>query len=113
MSSRNSFIVVLALGALLGPAAALGGTVSEAVAGASRGAVSGSTPGSRGPGQYRYPTLRKVDDGPLPEGVKAVSAMAPYTSGDCSVCHQFSDPKKPGPVRKAGNALCYGCRSEE
>ena len=108
MSSRNSFIIVLALGALLGPAAARGGVVAGAVS----GAVSGSPPGSQRQGQYRYPTLRKVDNGPLPEGVKAVSAMAPYTAGDCSVCHQSSDPKKPGPVRKAGNALCYGCHEE-
>ena len=61
---------------------------------------------------YRYPTVRKVDNKPLPEGVKAASVMAPYAAGDCFFCHESNDRKNPGPVKKAGNALCYACHEE-
>lgn len=41
-----------------------------------------------------------------------VSAHAPYEAGDCRICHQSADPKKPGPVVKQGPALCLDCHDE-
>jgi predicted CXXCH cytochrome family protein len=64
------------------------------------------------PAKYRYPIQRKVNKKPLAPGVVAASAMAPFIQGDCGICHQSSDPKSPGPTKKAGNALCYTCHEE-
>src|SRR5512147_1950218 len=62
--------------------------------------------------KYRYPTQRKVDNRPLAPGLKAASAMAPFSQGDCGICHRSSDPKSPGPTKRAGNALCTTCHEE-
>jgi predicted CXXCH cytochrome family protein len=96
MSCKRS-VVIAALGALLGPAAAFGDSTPAATS---------------APGGYRYPTQRKVNNKPLPEGVKAASAMAPFSANNCAICHLSSDPKNPGPVKKAGNALCFTCHEE-
>jgi predicted CXXCH cytochrome family protein len=95
MSSRTNLSVasVAALALLLGPAAAAAGAPAA-------------------PDRYRYPTTRKANQKPLPPGVKAGSAMAPFSNGDCAICHLSSDPKNPGPTKRAGNALCYVCHEE-
>jgi predicted CXXCH cytochrome family protein len=54
----------------------------------------------------------KLNQGPLPKGEQAAWSHGPYEAGDCSICHQSSDPKKPGPVTVAGNELCYSCHEE-
>ncbi len=54
----------------------------------------------------------KVNLAPLPATEKAAWSHAPYEAGDCSICHVNADPKKPGPVAKAGNDLCYSCHEE-
>lgn len=53
-----------------------------------------------------------VSPAPLPASEKAASTHAPYEAGDCSICHAGSDPRRPGPVTTAGNALCYSCHEE-
>jgi predicted CXXCH cytochrome family protein len=98
MVSRNAFFIVVTLVACFGPAAAVAGP---------------SAPGAQAAqGKYRYPTRRDVDNRPLPQGAVAETTHAPYSTGDCSLCHASSDPKNPGPVSKAGNALCYECHEE-
>ncbi len=97
MVSRNAFLIAIALGAYFEPAAVLARPMAPVQAAAR---------------QYRYPTRRKVDNRPLPQGVTAATVHAPYGTGDCSLCHRSSDPKNPGPVTKAGNALCYECHQE-
>ena len=90
--------LLLAVVASLGPAAALAAPAPP------HASVGGS--------QYKYPVMRKVDNKPLPEGVKPASVMAPHAAGDCFFCHESNDPKNPGPVKKQGNALCYSCHEE-
>jgi predicted CXXCH cytochrome family protein len=97
MSSIKCFAFIAALGALLGPVEALGAPAS------------GAPPVN---GKYKYPAQRKVNNKPLPEGVKAASSMAPFSANNCAICHVSSDPKNPGPVKKAGNQLCYSCHEE-
>jgi predicted CXXCH cytochrome family protein len=97
MSSSPYLTLVAALAALASPAAAQSGL--------------GPAP-SPVKGEYKYPTQRKVNNRPLPEGVKAASSMAPFSSSNCAICHVSADPKNPGPTKKAGNALCYGCHEE-
>jgi predicted CXXCH cytochrome family protein len=96
MVSRKGLFIVMAAAAFLEPAAAQ------------------SRPAGPAPAEprYRYPTRRKVDNRPLPQGATAVAVHAPYGLGDCSLCHAANDPKKPGPVNKVGNALCYECHQE-
>ncbi len=53
-----------------------------------------------------------VSHGPLPRGEKAPFVHAPYAAGDCSICHQSANPRKPGPVTTKGNALCTSCHDE-
>jgi len=53
-----------------------------------------------------------VSQGPLPRGETAAWTHAPYRAGDCSICHQGSDPAHPGPLVKGGNELCYSCHAE-
>jgi predicted CXXCH cytochrome family protein len=54
----------------------------------------------------------KVNMGPLPESERAAWSHGPYEAGDCSICHVSADPKKPGPLSKAGNELCFTCHEE-
>jgi predicted CXXCH cytochrome family protein len=49
---------------------------------------------------------------PLPAQPAPVSSHAPFEAGECTLCHQSADPKKPGPVTKKGPALCLGCHEE-
>jgi len=49
---------------------------------------------------------------PLPAQPAPVSSHAPYEAGDCRICHQSADPKQPGPLNKAGPALCLDCHEE-
>lgn len=42
----------------------------------------------------------------------AKTTHAPYATGDCSLCHQRKDAKKPGPVTKAVNDLCFFCHED-
>src|SRR5574340_643837 len=97
MSSRKRFIVVAALAALLGSAPAR--AENEPLP------LPPGTPPEIAAGKFKYPIVRKVNNKPLPEGVKATSTMAPFAAGDCGFCHQRNDRKDPGPVKKLGNAL--------
>ena len=56
--------------------------------------------------------VAKVSLAPLVAGRKAVSSHAPFEAGDCKVCHQGNDPKKPGPLVKSGTAMCLDCHEE-
>ena len=49
---------------------------------------------------------------PLPAQPPPASSHAPFSAGDCSICHQSADPKRPGPVTKSGMALCVDCHEE-
>ncbi|HET9599755.1 MAG TPA: cytochrome c3 family protein [Anaeromyxobacteraceae bacterium] len=104
MHVRNVSILAAALAALAAPDLARAAPPQPAAAPAA--AAPAAAP------QYKYPTRRKVDNKPLPPGTKAAVVHAPYGSGECTMCHQSNDPKKPGPVIKAGNALCYDCHGE-
>jgi predicted CXXCH cytochrome family protein len=104
MSSRKRFTIVAALAALLGPAAAWAG--NQVVP------IPPGVPPELAAGKFKYPIVRKVNNKPLPDGVKAASTMAPMAAGDCAFCHQRNDKKDPGPVKKPGNALCYSCHEE-
>ncbi len=64
-----------------------------------------------GPRALRKPTF-KLQLAPLPAGEKAASSCGGYLAGDCSICHVSADPKKPGPVTKQGNELCFECHEE-
>jgi predicted CXXCH cytochrome family protein len=97
MSSCTKSFAVIVL--LAGPAFASGAAAAAPAAGQPAPA-------------YKYPTSRKVNNKPLPPGVKAASAMAPYLQGDCGICHTSSDPRNPGPTKKAGTALCLRCHDE-
>lgn len=54
----------------------------------------------------------KVSLAPLPTTETAAWSHGPYEAGDCSICHVNADPRKPGPLSKAGNELCFGCHEE-
>jgi len=54
----------------------------------------------------------RINQGPIPANEKAGWSHGPYEAGDCSVCHVNSDPKRPGPLSKTGNDLCYACHEE-
>lgn len=49
---------------------------------------------------------------PLAGKVAAVSTHAPYDEGDCSICHRSSDPRSPGPMKKAAQQLCLDCHED-
>lgn len=49
---------------------------------------------------------------PLASKPAPVSSHAPFEAGDCKVCHQGNDPKRPGPLKKATPALCLDCHEE-
>jgi predicted CXXCH cytochrome family protein len=42
----------------------------------------------------------------------AVSVHSPYSTGECSLCHEGKDPKKPGPARRPVNKTCYFCHED-
>ena len=41
----------------------------------------------------------------------AAWAHAPYEAGECGLCHEGEDPKKPGPLVAPANDLCLDCHS--
>lgn len=47
---------------------------------------------------------------PLTKGIKW--SHAPFEMGECSVCHQGSDPKNPGPINGEVNAQCLQCHEQ-
>lgn len=49
--------------------------------------------------------------GPLPPK-SAVSSHAPFEAGECALCHEGGDARKPGKVGKSGLELCVGCHDE-
>lgn len=49
---------------------------------------------------------------PLAVQSQAASSHAPYEEGDCSICHQSNDPRKPGPMKKEVQQLCLGCHED-
>ena len=49
---------------------------------------------------------------PLPAQPAPVASHAPYESGECGLCHQSADPKRPGPVKAKGPTLCLACHEE-
>jgi len=48
-------------------------------------------------------------EGPLPRNVKAASSHAPYTAGDCALCHAL---KKGVPPPERGDPLCLSCHED-
>ncbi|MGC4000606.1 MAG: cytochrome c3 family protein [Anaeromyxobacter sp.] len=58
-------------------------------------------------GTKKFPVRRGAAVKPL---ASARFAHAPFSDGDCALCHQSSDPARPGPVRKASiNEGCFDC----
>lgn len=49
---------------------------------------------------------------PLLANQVATSTHTPFANGECQECHQSKDPKQPGPVIRAGNALCVDCHED-
>lgn len=49
---------------------------------------------------------------PLPASSKAVSAHAPYAVGECALCHENADPKKPGKLIGTVNEICASCHED-
>ena len=49
---------------------------------------------------------------PLPAQPAPAASHAPYESGECGLCHESADPKRPGPVTRKGPELCLGCHEE-
>lgn len=49
---------------------------------------------------------------PLPAQQVPVSSHAPYEAGECKLCHESADPKKPGAVTTKGTGACLGCHEE-
>jgi predicted CXXCH cytochrome family protein len=49
---------------------------------------------------------------PLPAKPAPVSSHAPYEAGECRICHQSGDPRRPGALNKATPALCLDCHEE-
>ncbi len=49
--------------------------------------------------------------GVAPHGENEIVAWshAPFEAGECSICHQNSDPENPGPLVMDTNELCIGC----
>jgi len=45
---------------------------------------------------------------PLPDGTAKFS-HAPYSHGDCSICHVSKDPQKPGKLSKPARVQCLNC----
>jgi len=73
-------------------------------------AAAAPTPAS--PSRAAPPAKRASSLRPVPPGQKAKSSHAPFTDGECSICHQRNDPKDPGPTVKSGNALCLECHDD-
>jgi predicted CXXCH cytochrome family protein len=60
----------------------------------------------------RFPAMRGAALKPLPAS-EAKYSMAPFMVGQCVVCHQSNDPKKPGPIRHASiNEECFSCHDD-
>ena len=49
---------------------------------------------------------------PLPPGKDVAWSHAPFEVGQCSLCHERDDPKKPGKVTQSTNELCFGCHEQ-
>jgi predicted CXXCH cytochrome family protein len=55
---------------------------------------------------------RGVDQKPYPKDMQ-VSSHAPYTSGQCGVCHVNNDKDNPGPIKHASiNQECFDCHED-
>ncbi len=50
--------------------------------------------------------------GPLGPELEIGWSHAPYEVGECSLCHERSDPESPGGVTGPVNELCYGCHED-
>lgn len=46
------------------------------------------------------------------DAASAKSTHGPFSVGDCSLCHERSDPKNPGPALKPINATCFSCHED-
>lgn len=57
-------------------------------------------------------TAPRYSLGPLPPGAELGWAHAPYEDGDCSLCHERRDPKRPGRVLAPINELCFSCHED-
>ncbi len=87
-------------------------SVALGAAGAAPPAKDAAKPPPAKPAKAKRQLKAASSVAPLPPGVKAAWSHAPFEAGDCSICHQKNDPKAPGPVTKAGNALCFSCHEE-
>ncbi len=63
-------------------------------------------------GAADIPRVAAWDLKPLPVTARPLVNHPPFETGDCSLCHASADPANPGPVLKAGNALCFGCHED-
>ncbi len=73
----------------------------------------GSKDGSTGKegGKQKTRLKRVFPTKPLESGAKW--SHAPFIQGNCSICHQKDDPKKPGPMKASTNKLCLGCHEPQ
>lgn len=49
---------------------------------------------------------------PVKITAKDATSHAPFEAGDCSICHQNSDPANPGPVKASGSDVCLACHDD-
>jgi len=57
------------------------------------------------------PVLAASPVAPLPPA-QITTVHAAYETGDCGLCHERSDPKKPGKLSGPVNEVCFGCHDE-
>lgn len=55
------------------------------------------------------PAFAQLSPAPLPEGEEVFWAHAPFEMGECSLCHEGSDPAAPGTLNAGVNELCFSC----
>lgn len=55
------------------------------------------------------PLAAAAGNAPLTDPASIAWAHAPFEMGECSICHESSDPAAPGPLVAPVNDLCFSC----
>jgi len=62
---------------------------------------------------WGLPAMAAGGVAPLPKGATVAWSHAPYSMGECGLCHVKNDPADPGPIKTGNvNELCFGCHEE-
>jgi predicted CXXCH cytochrome family protein len=70
--------------------------------------VFGAAPGAAAKGKQPSSLKTLAPSKPLPEGAAKYS-HAPFSQGDCSICHKNKDPQNPGKLTKPARVQCLSC----